>query len=253
MDDAVLWTRMWDGLACLQRLMGRHAPGGRVLERDGYVASVIGAVPYASLPNAAVALEPTAVLADLDELGRAYSDAGVLKWGVWIDGADEEATRALAAKGLVLDSNPAPMVAPLHEIDLGGLDGTDQPRIADGPTVGRVNDVAYGMAERRPIETMLGGLPAEVARGTRFDLDGEPVSVMMAGDHGEDTAVWFVATVPNARHQGLATRLMKRALAEARQRGQTSTTLQASAKGEPVYSALGYRRLGTLHLWEKRS
>ena len=243
---------MWDGMACLQRLMGRHAPGGRVLERDGYVASVIGAVPYASLPNAVVAPNPAAVLEDLDELGRVYADAGVLKWGVWIDGSDGQATEALAAKGLVLDSNPAPMGAPLDEMTLDGLDGTDPPKTADGPTVGRVNDVAYGFGERRPIETMLGGLPADVARGTRFDLDGEPASVMMAGDHGEDTAVWFVATVPEARHQGLATRLMKRALADARQRGQTSTTLQASAKGAPVYAALGYRRLGTLHLWEKR-
>ena len=243
---------MWDGMACLQRLMGRHAPGGRVLERDWYLASVIGAVPYASLPNAVVALEPAAVLEDLDQLGRVYADAGVLKWGVWIDGSDGQATEALAAKGLVLDSNPAPMGASFDEMTLDGLDGTDPPKTADGPTVGRVNDVAYGFAERRPIETILGGLPADVARATRFDLDGEPASVMMAGDHGEDTAVWFVATVPEARHQGLATRLMKRALADARQRGQTSTTLQASAKGEPVYAALGYRRLGTLHLWEKR-
>jgi ribosomal protein S18 acetylase RimI-like enzyme len=152
----------------------------------------------------------------------------------------------------VLDSNPAPMGASLDGIDIDGLDGTHPPKAADGPTVGRVNDEAYGFGERRPIETMLGGLPADVARGTRFDVHGEPASVMMAGDHGGDTAVWFVATVPSARHQGLATRLMKRALADARQRGQTSTTLQASTKGEPVYAALGYRRLGALHLWEKR-
>jgi ribosomal protein S18 acetylase RimI-like enzyme len=253
MDNALLSERMWDGLAHLQRLLGRHTPGARLMDRDGYVASVIGAVPHASIPNAVVSLDPAQVLEDLDELGRSYVDAGVSKWGVWIDGDEREATGELAARGLVLDSVPAAMGAFLDEIDLGGTDGNPEPQRADGPTVGRVNDLAYGYGENGPLTTVIGGLPADAAYATRCDVNGSAASVMLAGDHREDTAVWFVATIPEARHQGLASRLLRHALARAKQRGQTSTTLQASQKGQGVYARLGYGNLGRLELWEMRS
>jgi GNAT superfamily N-acetyltransferase len=252
MDDAVLRERMWDGLAHLQRLLGRHAPGARLIERDGYVASVIGAVPRASLPNAVVSLDPARVLGDFDQLRRSYAAAGVSKWGVWIDGEEQEATAELAARGLVLDSAPVAMGAALDEVEPGGA-GDQPPQPAEGSAVGRVNDLAYGYGENGPITTVLSGLPAAAAHATRLDLNGSAASVMLACDRGEDTAVWFVATVPEARNNGLASRLIRHALARAKERGQTSTTLQASQKGQGVYARLGYRNLGRLELWERRS
>jgi hypothetical protein len=50
----------------------------------------------------------------------------------------------------------------------------------------------------------------------------------------------------------LASGVIRAALRDARRRGQTSTTLWASAMGAPVYERLGYRTLGHLHLWERR-
>ena len=81
------------------------------------------------------------------------------------------------------------------------------------------------------------------------------------------SAFWFDQTahiVPNhvisytdgvpveARGRGLATRLLRRALADARARGQASTTLVATAKGAPVYERIGYRSVGRIEMWERR-
>ena len=61
-----------------------------------------------------------------------------------------------------------------------------------------------------------------------------------------------MATVPAARGRGLATALMAHALADARERGRTTSTLQATDLGRPVYERLGYRSLGEIQMWEKR-
>jgi hypothetical protein len=45
---------------------------------------------------------------------------------------------------------------------------------------------------------------------------------------------------------------MRRALADARERGCDVSTLEATVMGRPVYERLGYRVLGTLEMWERR-
>ena len=62
----------------------------------------------------------------------------------------------------------------------------------------------------------------------------------------------FVATVPKARRQGLATQVMRQVLADAQKHGCTTTTLQATEVGERLYENLGYRRLCVMQLWERR-
>ena len=70
--------------------------------------------------------------------------------------------------------------------------------------------------------------------------------------HDGDAGVLFVATVPAAQRRGLASELMRHALREARAAGAWTTTLEASAAGEPVYARMGYRALGRLGMWERR-
>ena len=74
----------------------------------------------------------------------------------------------------------------------------------------------------------------------------------MAHDVGSDTAVWFVATLPQAQRNGLAAAILKRLLLDARERGQTTASLQASQKGRPLYERLGFTTVGSLHLYEER-
>jgi GNAT superfamily N-acetyltransferase len=77
------------------------------------------------------------------------------------------------------------------------------------------------------------------------------VAIVM--DTDDEASVVLVATDPGLRGRGLSTRLLGAALGEARDRGMRTSSLQASAAGEPVYARLGYRSFGRMHMWERRS
>jgi ribosomal protein S18 acetylase RimI-like enzyme len=139
------------------------------------------------------------------------------------------------------------MGAALTELETDGLD----PNQADLATVGRVNDLAYGNFDGR-LERTLTPLPNGVLKAYRVDLGGKPASVALALHHDADCGVSFVATIPKARRQGLATQVMRQALKDAKNNGCTTTTLQATDLGERLYENLGYRRLCLMQLWERR-
>jgi len=244
-DDDALYARMWRGMLRLTVVLARHVPGARQVEDDRFVAAVVPSAPDASLVNAVVPLDHDATAAAVDELEELYAPHGI-KWGVWTDPREEEAERVLAERGLVIDSTPAPM-----GLELDALPFDDAPRAvrADLATVGQVNDAAYGVADGVLTEH-LRALPSDVAVAYR-DESGASVVAACDGEDG-DTAIWWVATLPEARNRGLAGGLMRRALLDARARGNTTSTLQGSALGVPVYRRLGYRTLGELHLWERR-
>jgi predicted GNAT family N-acyltransferase len=61
-----------------------------------------------------------------------------------------------------------------------------------------------------------------------------------------------VATLPDRRGQRLASAVLSHALGEAEQRGQKTTSLQASKLGQSIYARLGYKALGEIHLYERR-
>lgn len=240
MDDATLRARAHAALDVHTRLLASHA--GSLHEEDGWIACVLPDVPRSSILNCIVG-EP--------DLGRAhaiYRDAGVEKWGVWLDSRQVAAARRLERNGLVLDSVPVVMGAELDAMELGDAPPT-QP--VDLRTLGAINDRAYGYEDGR-LERTLAALPATAVDPHAVREDGEPVAVTFTFDVGDDASVGWVATLPRARRSGLASGVIRAALRNARRRGQTSTTLWASAMGAPVYERLGYRTLGHLHLWERR-
>lgn len=256
MDDAQLKARAWAGAVDFQRLVGRHAPGATLHERDEVVASVVPGV-QASILNAAIAQKPEPQSANATAaIARLYEDSDVAKWGVWIDADDNETAATLEGQGLVLDSTPVLMGAELANIT--EPDDQDPPTIitAGLADLGRINDLAYGYSEPR-IGPVLAGFPPGGPETTFHTYgahtdDGEIASVAMIHDVGDDACVTFVATVPDARGRGLATHLLKQALHEAKERGQHTTTLQASKPGQGIYAAIGFRPLGEQHLWERR-
>ena len=138
--------------------------------------------------------------------------------------------------------------AELDELDLDTAPAT---RPVDLRTIGAINDRAYGYEDGR-LERAIAALPPTEVDPHAVEQDGEPVAVTFIIDVGEDACVGWVATLSHARRRGLASGVLKGALQAAQQRGQTSTTLWASAMGANVYSRLGYRTLGYVHLWEKR-
>ena len=75
---------------------------------------------------------------------------------------------------------------------------------------------------------------------------------VVSQDHEGDTSIWWVAATPAARGHGIVSGLMRRALADGRERGSEVSTLQATKLGRPVYEHLGYRPFGTIEMWERR-
>jgi ribosomal protein S18 acetylase RimI-like enzyme len=250
MTDAELRRRLWEGFAALQTLLGGSAKHGFVLEKDGLVASVVPSAPDSPALNAAVAIDPEAATEYLEELEVRYGDAGVRRWAVWVDGSARAVTAELRYAGMAIASASPGMGAVISDLNLDLTTANPRPN-AGLKVVGRVNDLAYGNVDSR-LERTLTTLQEGTLRGYKADLNGAPAAVALALHHGDDCGVSFVATVPQARRHGLATQVMRSALADARRHHLTTITLQATELGERLYHQLGLRRLSPMELWERR-
>jgi len=246
MDDDALRARAWDGIVAFQRLIGAHGPGARLTETPAYVASAVPEIP-SSLINAAVPRGGAPLHPRLDEIADHFASSP--KWGAWVDPDATEDADALQARGLVLDSTPVLMAAPLD--DIAGLGEATPAHRATAEDVGIVNDLAYDSTEPT-IARAVHAFPADALHAYGLSVEDEVASVAMIVDAGEDAFVTMVATLPHRRGNQLASNVLKHALNEARQRGQTTTSLQASKLGQGIYARLGYRPLGEVHLYEKR-
>jgi GNAT superfamily N-acetyltransferase len=249
-EDGVLFARMHAGLHAFYRLVATGARGSRLFERDGVTAAVVPAAANRSVANG-VAYDSAPGLAGLlDELAQLYDEAGVSAWTVWVPHDDREAAELLARNGHVLDADPAAMVMELDRFERSTSTAVEIDDDADPADVARINDAAYGYDgdfARAFSEFRMPGLHSYAAI-----VGGEPQACLTTLEQDGDCLVTFVATLPAARGRGLATELMTRALADARERGCTSTSLQATKAGEPIYARLGYRSLGPLQMWERR-
>lgn len=250
MDDSALYARMHANLRQFCRLTGNASPGARVLELPGVIASVVPVAPDRSILNSVVYDSPDGLARALPELAGAYVETGVRAWTVWVPATDAGTAELLAGSGHALDADPAVMCME--------LDGFDLPRPADldlveGPSVEtymELNDRAYGF-EQPGFTTGIRELPGVVFYVAR--LDGEPVACAGGHDHEGDCCITFVATLPEARGRGLARKLMVLTLRDAIDRGCTTASLQATKMGYPLYVKLGFKDLGRLQMWERRT
>jgi len=249
-DDAEGWKRLVASLAQWSRAIDGASEGMRSIDRDGFVMTVTPAVPERSIVNDVVYWDGAALIAAYDQIEDAYATAGIDAWLVWAPDGDADVAGALAERGHVLDSDPEAMV-----LDLDVVERPPEPagftRELDPLELARLNDHAYGL--RDAFARALANIGSD--GGLCFygveDEDGL-ASGLVTFDHEDDCSVWLVATRESARGRGLAGALMGHALADARERGRTTSTLQATDLGRPVYERLGYRSLGEIQLWEKR-
>jgi GNAT superfamily N-acetyltransferase len=169
---------------------------------------------------------------------------------VWVPKRDRESARLLERAGHALDAEPAGMALELDRFEGRLRTGIEVGRDGNPAEVGRINDIAYGYDG--DLTRTLEGLPSDAAHLYFTREGGEAIACAGALDHEGDCCILFVATLPVARGRGLATELMTRALLDARERGCTTTSLQATKMGKPVYERMGYRDLGPLQMWERR-
>jgi ribosomal protein S18 acetylase RimI-like enzyme len=251
MDDA--------GFVALQRVCQRRyyaslvgTPQTRLHHGDGGVQALITpGAPGVSFLNGVIYDDGPALLAATEELDAMYVAAGVRAWAVWVHHDDDETGPELEARGHKLDGTPAMMVGEIASLDLESRREVEIDTVTDWYTLGDLNGVAYG----GPRGTM-GPLVAGVDGTDYVTAIARRDGVALACSAGQITdgncEILFVATDPDARRQGLAGECMVSVLRQAMDAGATTTTLEASALGEPVYVRMGYRTIGRMTTWERR-
>jgi GNAT superfamily N-acetyltransferase len=234
-------------------LLGSSSEGASLFERDGVTAAVVPACSPRSIVNCVTYTDPAVLAAALDELDSVYAEAGVAAWTVWVPEFDREAIDTLEAAGHRLDGSPRAMSLELAEFvspEIGDLDWDNDVDPAD---FGRINDLAYGLAPETGLAAGFTSPPrAPNLRLYQAKVGGEPASVLGTIDHDRDLGFYFVATDPDHRGLGLASRLITVALGEAKKRGLETSSLQGSPMGQPVYRRLGYADHFAVNLYERR-
>ena len=235
------------------RWLGSASPGAQVFERPALVAAIVPAAAQRSIVNSVVAADAAALAGPYEELADAYRAAGVVAWTVWIDEEDTESRTVLEERGHAFDGAPVAMTLDLGNWDAGQTGELDWDAQASFDELGRLNDHAYGYERETGIARALGA-PCEDLQISlyRARVDGEVASVLGILDIEDDAGVLFVATPPQHRGRGLASRLLTAALHDARARGMRSSSLQASALGSPIYERLGYEARFRFHIMERR-
>jgi GNAT superfamily N-acetyltransferase len=240
-------------LARFLRLLASGAPDSKLFERGGMTAAIVPAAPQRSILNSAIYTDAGELAEHLEDVAKAYERAGVLAWTVWAHEDDEAAGQVLAAAGHSLDGTPAAMSMELADFEQPEIGDLDWDSRATAKEIGELNDLAYGWSGETGAAAGLRDLAAgPTTHLYRARVDGATVSVAVIIDTDDEASLVIVATDEQYRGRGLSTRLVGAALAEARGRGMRTSTLQASAAGEPVYAGLGYRSFGRMQMWERR-
>jgi ribosomal protein S18 acetylase RimI-like enzyme len=221
---------------------------------------MLSGVPISFLNQ--VWVEPCAA----DELDRAVTDAlayfqshHVSHVGWWpLPGVDRaQLGQQLEAHGLVYDPGGPGMAA-----DLLALDETIAPPA--GLTIEPVTDedalrgwnhaLSVGMGApglEPPSYELYGGLGFDLPlRSYLGCLHGEPVACSQLFLGAGVAGIYCVATLPEARRQGIGASLTLAAMCDARALGYRHAVLQASEMGHPVYVGLGFREVCRMSHWE---
>jgi ribosomal protein S18 acetylase RimI-like enzyme len=250
-DDAELRRRRLASQRAFYRLSAPASPAGRTIELDGVTAAVIPAVPERSVFNAVTYDDSEAVIAALPGLAREYEEAGIEAWTVWVLHGDQRVADALKEAGHVLDATPEEMACLLD-----GAQRPDPDPLEDWTREGDIHDVATINDEAYPFEDgpfSRGWQKAPEVHLYVARVNGAPSACLLSHDHEGDCGVWAVAALTKARGRGLTTALLAHAMVDARERGCETTSLEATQLGRGVYERLGYKPLGALEMWERRT
>jgi ribosomal protein S18 acetylase RimI-like enzyme len=173
------------------------------------------------------------------DLGRRLLERGLAHRGDWV-GMAADLTRAK------IEASPPPTTE-IVEVSAG-----KEARLW-ARTVGQGFGMAAGSAQA--FEDVVGRLGAEAGESWRRYLlrrDGVPVATSSLFLCDGVAGLYYVATVPAARRQGLASAATVRALADAQALGYRVAILQATAAGAAVYRRLGFEEYCTVAIYEFR-
>jgi ribosomal protein S18 acetylase RimI-like enzyme len=221
--------------------------GSEVREFASAQALLTTARPERSLLNAVVYDDPDDVA--LDELPAFFEP--VQAWCVWVHPGDDELADRCAARGMVVDGTPMQMGARLADVDIAPRSVPAEIAAGAWPDMAVINDAAYGFPAEH-FAVVMRRLATDGYRLAVARRDGAALACAGAVVQDANAHVVFVATLPDARRQGLAAECMRAVLRAAAQDGAVTTTLEASAAGEGIYAAMGYESLGRYRMMEAR-
>ncbi len=249
-DEQELRRRAIAGIRDEVEAFGSGAPESRLIQRDGLLASLTPAAPQRSLFNSVFLDDPSVLAGEHEALAEMYDGAGVRAWTVWVPDEDRASAELLAARGHVLDAAPRAMAMELGApVDVPPAPDGVEPGPLESLVAAELNDRAYGYGE----DGFRAALFAETAiRWHGAYAGGEPVSCVGAIEIGDDCCITGVATPPEHRGRGIASWLMLGALAEARDGGALTASLQATKAGAPIYERIGFADFGFIEMWELR-
>jgi GNAT superfamily N-acetyltransferase len=247
-----VWRRQVDFIRGYIGWLASASPGAQLWEVSGVRAAIVPAAATRSVPNSVITESVELLAESYDQLAQAYREAGVDAWTVWLHENDSPSRELLEAKGHVFDGAPVAMALELSEWQPEELGDLDWDAAASFDELGQINDLAYGYDPPGMAPAIAAPKAGTGIRLYRARSDGEVGSVLGMLDEGDDSGVIFVATLPEMRGRGLASRLLTAALLEARERGMRTSSLQASALGSPIYGRLGYRAHFRFNNMERR-
>jgi len=82
-----------------------------------------------------------------------------------------------------------------------------------------------------------------------FEEDGRLIGTTLLYTEDGNAGIHEVGVLPECRRRSVAGRLLRHALTQAKRDGAKIATLQASALGEPLYRALGFKAVSKLDTW----
>ena len=238
------------GLRDFGRIMCSSAPGSRLIEREGVVASVVPAAGECPMMNAVVYEQAANLAQSLDYLAMTYDTAGVEASVVYAPAVDGEAKKLLNRSGHLRIASTTAMARKLDRVARPADRALDDwTEVDDATAMAAICDRAFsfGNAFTRTF--------CELPRNARIyiaSLRGEPVSCVMTSDHDGNCAVNLMATVPEAQGRGLAAALLGHVLVEAAEHGCSTTTVVASRTGEHVYRQQGYSVVCPIQHWVRQ-
>lgn len=234
------------------RALAGGSEGAQLVELPGGVQATLAPVrPWFSIFNSTLYLDGRGLAEALPALERAYADAGVKSWTVWVPPEDAQTPELLRGAGHLLDSSPLRMGARIDALDLTTDLDLDLEPDPTWEAVARCNDRAHGVLDDWTMSAVFTEMDDPTAHLHVARLAGEPAAALIAREQGGDCYLWFVATVPEARGRGLAAELVRTALREAAGRGCETTTLESTRMAESLYARLGYVALGRYGMWER--
>lgn len=250
LDESELRRRAFAGIRDEAEAFGSGAPDSFLIREEGLLASVTPSSPQRSLFNSVYYEDPAVLSREIEALKATYDSHGIAAWTVWVPDEDRETARMLAARGHLLDAEPRAMAMALADLaDPPPAPAGIEPGGCDPPTAAELNDRAYGYGPDG-FRTGLSGETAIRWHGAR--AGDEAVGCVGTIEVGDDCCVTGVATPPEHQGRGIAAWLLWRALAEARERGLRTASLQATRAGAPLYERLGFADFGFVEMWELR-